>query len=141
MNILKMELSFQDTKEVLLSSDNIGAEFLYGYWMSDENELLECYKQGSQVGIRFNLPVEHFDEVDGWYIKDGVFGVRVKSEKEASSEPDSDFVGTADLEGSTKMYIYENKDLFRMTIIDPDTIAVVCTGNNERIILRREGSS
>lgn len=117
---LKNNLDFLDTKEVLLSNTDIAFPFLKGYWNSkDEIYYFEFYEQGNYLWTEYNLPHSNYNEDDseGFYITNGVYGVKV------SKNGDNDAL--------------EEMDLFRITILGADKIAVVCLKDNTRVVMTR----
>ena len=138
VEILKDNLNFEDAKEVLLSSDAIAAEFLYGYWTADGEYSLECYKQGELTGFQWMLPVRKYkdDKTEYWHIKNSVF--IASNQEELSSEAATTLNGESKAgESNAEDDVYEC-ELFRMTILSPDTLKVFCFETNETVLLNRQ---
>ena len=116
---LKANLDFQDAKELLLSCDSIGADFLNGYWSSEDKYSLECYNEGDKVFFQWNIPSPQYDKEKAlsWYIQNGMFGVIIDND----SDPTKDHV-----------------ELFRISIINADSIAISSVKGDRRIVLKRE---
>ena len=126
VSVLKRNLDFCDAKSLFLS-EPLARKFLVGYW-SDENgkKYLEYYEQEASWGVSTNLDNSNtnWDKAEGFYVKDGIFGLAFPK---------------ASNDGDSKPKEYENKDLFRITILDWNKISLVVLKDNSRITLTREG--
>ena len=110
VSVLKRNLDFCDAKSLFLS-EPLARKFLVGYW-SDEN------------GKKYDNSNTNWDKAEGFYVKDGIFGLEFPK---------------ASNDGDSKPKEYENKDLFRITILDWNKISLVVLKDNSRITLTREG--
>ncbi len=127
---LKQHLDFADTKNLLLSDTSIAEGFLLGYWTTeDDKKVFEIYLQGDYCGVRTNIAhSSKWDEAEGFYIKDGIFGLYLpKGEVES---PDG--------KNPLSSLKSDKEDLFRITILNKDKIAVVVLEDDTRYVLERE---
>lgn len=124
---LKQNLEFSDTKTLLLSDSAIAERFLIGYWTTEKkSKKLEFYIQGDDCYVQTDLATSSsWDNAEGFYIIDGVFGLYLpkKSTETNLEEKDSE---------------YDRKDLFRISILDKDKIAVVILKDDSRYVMTRE---
>ena len=109
---LSNTLDFQDTKAVLMSTDDIAVLFLDGYWSSkDGNNYFEVYSDKDNTHAQYNLPNEQPEDGEYFVIKDGIYYVHTPS---------------------------KDVELFRFTIYSKDRISVYCYSDKSRIELFRE---
>ncbi|MBR4393436.1 MAG: zinc-ribbon domain-containing protein [Oscillospiraceae bacterium] len=130
LNELKQNLDFNDTKSLLVSDASIAGKYLLGYWSTEDgSKSLEVYEQGN---------ARHFDTNGfgnwdaGWiYIKDGVFGMyRLKA---GITHDDEENINVEE-----HLEDYDTEDLFRISILEKDKIAVVLLKDNKRFVLTRD---
>ena len=118
---LKKNLEFEDTKSLLLSNTEIAFNFLKGYWTSEDGlRYFEFYEQGDYSWIQYNLPFDDHGDGD-FYIIDGMIGV--ESEKSEDSDDSIDA---------------EKNDMFRVTILGADKIAIVALKDESRYVMTRD---
>ena len=126
VSVLKRNLDFCDAKSLFLS-EPLARKFLTGFW-SDETGIksLEFYEQEDSWGVSTNLDNSNakWDKAEYFYVEDGMFGLAFPIE---------------DKDETAKIKEYENKDLFRITILDWNKISVVVLNDNSRYTLTREG--
>ncbi len=131
---LKKNLDFNDTKSLLLSESPIAEQFLLGYWASEnKSKSLEFYDAEDGRHVQTNLAqTSSWEKADSFYIIDGVFGLYMpkKDDKSKDDSEDSDLQEYSDE--------FDRKDLFRISILDKDRIAVVVLKDDHRYILERD---
>lgn len=133
VNELKQHLDFADTKSVLLSDSHIAETFLLGYWTTEnKSKRLEFYLQSDYCGVSTNLAnSSKWDKADSFYIIDGVFGLYLP--KDGVSHDDEKALDLLDIDSE-----YDREDLFRISILSKDKIAVVVLDDDSRYVLERE---
>ncbi len=125
---LTSNLDFNDTKSLLLT-EPIAAQFLDGYWTNDGgNKYIEFYQQGNYWNVHTNLDNSgtNWDNFESFFISEGIFGLEFPINKEKGTEtinPNDEF---------------EKKELFRITILGKDKIAVVILKDNSRYVLTKD---
>ena len=135
INELKLNLDFADTKSLLLSHSPIAERFLLGYWTTENDKtIFEVYLQGDYCGVSTNIAhSSKWDKADSFYIKDGVFGLYIPKDGDSSREDDDPLGLITDADDD-----YDKEDLFRISILGKNKIAIVVLKDNERFILERE---
>ena len=126
ISTLKCNMDFCDTKSLFLS-EPLAAKFLNGYWTNDSGtKYLEFFEQGASWNVSTNLDNSNtkWDNAEGFYVKEGMFGLEFPIENNNDA---------------SKLKEYENKDLFRISILDWNKISLVVLKDNSRYTLTREG--
>ena len=114
---LKHNLDFEDTKSLLLSDTDIAFGFLLGYWTAEDGKhTIEFYEQGDHIWAEYKLPFKNVGDSEGFYITDGMYGVKTKKDGETTEEV----------------------DIFRISILGPNKIAVVALKDNSRYVMTRD---
>lgn len=144
---LTNNLDFNDTKSLFLT-EPIAAQFLDGYWTNDDgNKYLEFYKQGEYWNVHTNLDNSdtNWDNADSFYLSEGIFGLEFPIKKEKGKEgvfglhsPKEGEDEEQGIETINPNDEFEKKELFRITILGKDKIAVVILKDNSRYVLTRD---
>ena len=136
VNELKHNLDFNDAKTLLLSRSSIAESFLMGYWTNDKKtKSFELYDEGDKRHVQTNLASSSsWDKAEGFYIIDGVFGLWMPK-KEDKSDDKQEIAESEIIERSDE---YDRKDLFRISMLDEDKIAVVILKDDSRYTLTRD---
>ena len=134
LNELKRNLDFNDAKNVLVSDTHIAEKFLDGYWKtSSKSYTLEFYFTEDACHVETNLaPSSSWDKAESFYIKDGVFGLYMPKKEDQAKDAGED---SDQLEDEDK---YDRKDLFRISILEKNKIAVVILKDDSRHVLERD---
>ena len=110
------------------------ALLVYGYWKtSSKSYTLEFYFTEDACHVETNLaPSSSWDKAESFYIKDGVFGLYMPKKDDQSKDAGED---SDQLEDEDK---YDRKDLFRISILEKNKIAVVILKDDSRHVLERD---
>jgi len=106
---LKKLIGFEDTNEVIVSTNSLANKFLLGNWITADNEYHMTFSENDDGSyhVAFNIPSLNLD--NSYYrIQDSVYFKYDKSIK-ISEHPDGDF---------------ERLDVFKFTVIDVDTVDI-----------------
>ena len=113
VSTLCKNVDFLDTKDLLLSNDEIALLFLDGYWNSkDEKYYFEVYSDKENTHSMYNLPAEQPEDSEYFTIYDGVYYLHSTSNGDV--------------------------EIFRFTILSKDRIMVFCYKDSSRIELSRQ---
>lgn len=121
VNQLMNDISFEDTKEVLVCGQTVAELFLNGIWKGDG----KYFRMKDNGDISYNIP--WFDFGDYYYIKDG----NLIFYKEMSITE----IASAYTNGNSNDY---EKKLFRFTVVNEDCITVHAYKNNKNYTLYRQ---
>ena len=121
VNQLMNDISFEDTREVLVCGQTVAELFLNGIWKGDG----KYFRMKDNGDISYNIP--WFDFGDYYYIKDG----NLIFYKEMSITE----IASAYTNGNSNDY---EKKLFRFTVVNEDCITVHAYKNNKNYTLYRQ---